>query len=56
MKVYYTKCRSCDGSMRVNAKRCIHCGAHSRPLPAIWFSLMSALFVTYKLLDTYHML
>jgi len=55
MRVYYTKCRSCGGSIRENAKLCIHCGAQSRPLPALMFSLLSALFVTYVILDTYNL-
>ena len=56
MKVYYTKCRSCGGSMRESAKRCIHCGASKRPLPAFWFTFMSALFVTYVILDNYNLI
>jgi hypothetical protein len=56
MKVYYTKCRSCGESMRTNAKVCIHCGKHARPLPAFLFSFLSVTFVTYVVLDTYNML
>ncbi len=56
MKVYYTKCRSCDGSMRTSAKVCIHCGAHSRPLPVFWFSFLSVLFVAYAALNNYHLI
>ena len=55
MKVYYTKCRSCSGSMRENAKVCIHCGAQARPLPAFLFSCLSVLFVTYVILENCHL-
>lgn len=56
MKVYYVKCRSCNESMRANAKLCIHCGAHASRLPTFWFSFLSALFVTYVLLDNYNLI
>ncbi len=56
MKVYYTKCRSCNGSMRASAKLCIHCGTHARHLPAFWFSVLSALFVTYVILDNFKLI
>lgn len=55
MKVKYTKCRSCGESVRTSAKFCFRCGAASRPLPALWFSFLSALFVAYVILDTYNL-
>lgn len=55
MQVYYTKCRRCGESVRVSAKFCFHCGHAARPLPVFWFSFLSALYVAYVLLDTYHL-
>jgi hypothetical protein len=53
MQVSYTKCRSCGESVRTSAKFCFNCGKSARPLPVFWFTFLSALFVTYVLLDTY---